>query len=101
MLSDRCVLVREGESVVAGVREAAGAIEVSLRGDIDLASRTSMVEEVARLFGPGMRLWSRRSTSGAVEIPGRLWDQGVSGLRRMARAIGCDLAIHEITRTAW
>ena len=89
MLSDRCVLVREDESVVAGVRETAGVIEVSLRGDIDLASRTSMVEDVARLFGRGGTVI--RIDLAAVTFLDACGIGACLELQRKARASDCDL----------
>jgi anti-anti-sigma factor len=89
MLSDRCVSFVRNDSVVAGVRETAGVTEVWLRGDIDLATRSDMVDEVSRLFDRDGRV----IRVDLAEV--RLVDAGGIGacltLQREARACGCDL----------
>jgi anti-anti-sigma factor len=89
MPSDRCASFRQGDSVVAGVRETAGVTEVRLRGDIDLASRSGMVDCLGRLFAAGARVI--RVDLAEVEFV----DAGGVGswlkLQREARTHGCDL----------
>jgi anti-sigma B factor antagonist len=89
MLSNRCVSFRQGDPVVAGVRETAGVTEVRLRGDIDLASRSGMVDDLGRLIAAGARVI--RVDLAEVEF----LDAGGVGswlkLQRQARARGCEL----------
>ena len=86
MLSDRCVSFRRSDSVVADVREAAGVTEVWLRGDIDLASRSGMIDELSRLFDREERV---------IRVDLSRVTCGIGAclkVQRQARASGCDLA---------
>jgi anti-sigma B factor antagonist len=89
MLSDRCVSLRRSDSVVADVRATAGVTEVWLRGDIDLASRSRMIEDIGGLFDRDGRVirvdLSRVTFLDACGIGAFLQ------LQREARACGCDL----------
>ena len=60
-----------------------------MRGDIDLASRTSLVEEVARLFGPGGAVI--RIDLAAVSFLDACGIGACLELQRKARASDCDL----------
>ena len=73
MLSDRCVSFLRSDSVVADVRETAGVTEVWLRGDIDLASRSGMIDDLSRLFGRDERVIRVDLASG--DVPRRVWDR--------------------------
>jgi len=90
MLSNRCVSFRRSDSVVADVRATAGVTEVWLRGDIDLASRSGMIEDLSRLFDREERVirvdLSRVTFLDACGIGACL------KVQRQARASGCDLA---------
>ena len=89
MLSNRCVSFRRSDSVVADVRARAGVTEVWLRGDIDLASRSGMIEDLSGLFDRDERVirvdLSRVTFLDACGIGACL------KLQRQARASGCDL----------
>jgi anti-anti-sigma factor len=89
MLSDRCVSFRQGDSVVAGIRESAGVTEVWLRGAIDLASRSGMVDVLSGLFGRDERVI--RVDLEEVEFIDACGIGSCLKLQHEARACGCDL----------
>ena len=89
MLSDRCVSFRRSDSVVADVRETAGVTEVWLRGDIDLASRSGMIDDLSRLFGRDERVI--RVDLAAVKFLDACGIGSFLKVQREARACGCDL----------
>jgi anti-sigma B factor antagonist len=89
MPSDRCVLLRQRDSVVAGLRETAGVTEVRLSGEIDLATRSSLVDELSRLVGEGGHVI--QVDLAAVTFLDAGGVGAFLGLQRNARACGCDL----------
>jgi anti-anti-sigma factor len=74
---------------VADVRETAGVTEVWLRGDIDLASRSGMVDEVSRFFDRDERVI--RIDLSAVDFLDACGIGACLKLQRQARTCGCDL----------
>ena len=89
MLSNRCISLDRCVPVVAGFREAAGATEVWLCGEIDLASSQAMVEELGPLFGRDSRA-IRVDLSAVTFLDARGIGSCLS-LQQRARAGGRDL----------
>ena len=89
MLSDRCVSFRHSDCVVADVRETAGVTEVWLRGEIDLASRSGMVDALSCLFGRDERVI--RVDLAAVGFVDACAIGSFLKLQQQARACGGDL----------
>ena len=89
MLSDRVLAVDQGISLVAAVRTKADATHVWLRGDIDLANRDVMIDELTPFFDAPARVI--RVDLSAVTLIDASGIGSCLKVREQARTCGCDL----------